>query len=205
VATGLFDHEETESSDRRLDLVLVDPRSLDAARLGSVREILRDSPPGPGTTEFRLVPVTRRGTVAHAASRLARVIIAVVESESDPRTLSGWSRITYAAPGTLRNWCRTAGVSARQCLVFARLLRVLVASGTGTHRPENLLDVADRRTITCLARYAGFATWDDVPRGLQQYLDCQCLIRDHSIIEETRACLVARGMWTGDCRPTLDN
>jgi hypothetical protein len=144
------------------------------------------------------VPVAKRKTVAHAASRLARVIVAVVEAESDPRTLFGWSRITYTAPGTLRNWCRTAGVSARRCLVFARLLRVIVASETGTHRPENLLDVADRRTITCLARYAGFRTFDDVPRGLQQYLDRQRLIRDDRILEETRAGLTARGLWTGE-------
>ena len=80
---------------------------------------------------------------AHAAARWARVVVPVLDAPEDPRTIKAWSRLLYVSPGALRNWCRTAGITPRRSLVFARLLRAVFLSDGGRHKPENLLDVVD--------------------------------------------------------------
>src|SRR5207248_5351434 len=63
---------------------------------------------------------------AHAAARWAHAVVATVESPEDLRTLKAWGRHIGASPGTLKNWCRIAGLSPRRSLLFARLLRAVV-------------------------------------------------------------------------------
>ena len=80
------------------------------------------------------------------------------------------------SPGALRNWCRTAGVSARRSLVFARLLRAAFLSQGGRHRPEDLLDVVDRRTFVGLLRFAGLDPERPFPESPEAFLQQQTLV-----------------------------
>jgi CheY-like chemotaxis protein len=126
---------------------------------------------------------------AHAAARWARALAPVITSAKDPRTVSGWSRLVFVSPGALRNWCRTAGVSARRSLVFARLLRVAFLSQGGRHRPEDLLDVVDRRTFVGLLKFAGLDPERPFPTSAEEFLRQQTLVRDPDRLFEIRRAL----------------
>ena len=126
---------------------------------------------------------------AHAAARWARALAPVITSAKDPRTVSGWSRLVFVSPGALRNWCRTAGVSARRSLVFARLLRAAFLSQGGRHRPEDLLDVVDRRTFVGLLKFAGLDPERPFPKSPEEFLQQQMLVRDADRLHEIRRAL----------------
>lgn len=129
---------------------------------------------------------------SHAAARWARVLVPILDSPKDPRTISGWSRLAFVSPGALRNWCRMAGVSPRRSLIFGRLLRAVVLGHGGRHKPENLLDVVDRRTLVGLLRLAGFNPQHDLPQDVDAFLQRQALIRDLDALFEIRRALAAR-------------
>lgn len=126
---------------------------------------------------------------AHAAARWARALAPVITSTKDPRTVSGWSRLAFVSPGALRNWCRTAGVSARRSLVFGRLLRAAFLSQGGRHRPEDLLDVVDRRTYLGLLKFAGLDPEQPFPASPEEFLQQQMLVRDADRLTEIRRAL----------------
>jgi CheY-like chemotaxis protein len=130
-------------------------------------------------------------TEAHAAARWARALAPITRSAKDPRTITNWSQLVSASPGALRNWCRTAGVSARRSLVFARLLRVATLSQGGRHRPQDLLDVVDRRTLVGLMKYAGLDPARPFPAGPDEFLQQQALVRDPTQLHEIKRALRA--------------
>lgn len=127
--------------------------------------------------------------VAHASARWARALAPVITSAKDPRTVSGWSRLVFVSPGALRNWCRTAGVSARRSLVFGRLLRAAFLSQEGRHRPEDLLDVVDRRTFLGLLKFAGLDPEQPFPKSPEEFLQQQMIVRDADRLQEIRRAL----------------
>jgi hypothetical protein len=129
---------------------------------------------------------------AHAAARWARILVRIVDAPRDPRTIGMWSRYVYMSPGAVRNWCRIAGVSPRRSLVFARLLRAVVLGQGGRQRPENLLDVVDRRTLIGLFRFAGLNPHGDFPKDVDSYLERQSLVRDSDCLCEISRALKAR-------------
>lgn len=128
---------------------------------------------------------------AHAAARWARVLVSVLDAPKDPRTMADWSRLVFVSPGALRNWCRTAGISPRRSLVFARLLRSVALAQRG-HRPENLLDVVDRRTLNGLLKLAGLSLHAEFPRDIETYLQQQQVVRDADALQEIRRAIVTR-------------
>jgi DNA-binding NarL/FixJ family response regulator len=139
--------------------------------------------------------VTSSNQEAHAAARWARVTVPVLDSPTDPRTIAGWSRVVYASPGALRNWCRMAGVSARPALVFARLLRAVWLKETRPHgdvKAENVLDVVDRRTLVGLFRFAGLDRLAGLPADLSSFLDRQILVRDPDMLSQLRRAIAER-------------
>jgi len=138
---------------------------------------------------------------AHAAARWVRVLMTIVDSPKDPRTISNWSRLAFVSPGALRNWCRMAGISPRRSLVFARLLRAVCLGHGGRHKPENLLDVVDRRTLVGLLRLAGLNPEHDFPRDVDAFLHRQALIGDPDALFEIRRALAARGQLTTRLSP----
>ena|SRR5690349_9326037 len=89
-----------------------------------------------------------RRMIHYAARRWADSVLAVIDSETDPRTLQMWARCAGASVGALRARCRAAGVATRDSLYFARILRaVVLAHATAYWEPMNLLDIADSRTL----------------------------------------------------------
>ncbi len=129
---------------------------------------------------------------APAAARWARVVALIVDSPRDPRTTTEWSRLAFASPGALRNWCRTVGISPRRSLVFARLLRAVFLANGGKHRPENLLDVVDRRTLVGLLTLAGLNPDHDFPEDVETFLERQALVRDPDALLEIKRALALR-------------
>jgi CheY-like chemotaxis protein len=129
---------------------------------------------------------------AHAASRWARALMPIIDSPTDPRTIGQWSRLAYVSSGALRNWCRTAGISPRRSLVFARLLRAVYLSAGGRHKLENLLDVVDRRTLAGLLRFAGLTWKAELTRTPDEFLRKQVLVEDPKALEAIRQALAAR-------------
>jgi hypothetical protein len=114
----------------------------------------------------------------HAINRWTRAVVPIIDSPRDPRTIDAWGRWVAASPGTLRNWCRTAGLPARRSLVFGRLLRSVYLANAGQCDLENTLDVADLRTLSNVLTFAGFNTVDELPLDVDAYLERQRLIRD---------------------------
>lgn len=133
-----------------------------------------------------------RGPQPHAAERWANAIVPIIECPGDPRTITGWSRCVAASPGAIRNWCVTAGISPRRSLVFGRLLRAVVLSEGGRRRPENLLDVVDRRTLCGLLRLGGFDHVHLFPTEAREFLERQTLVRDAEALRQIERALNER-------------
>lgn len=131
---------------------------------------------------------------AHAVSRWARALIPVIDSPTDPRSITAWGRWVAASPGALRNWCRTAGVTPRHSLVFGRLLRAVLLAEGGRHRLENLLDVVDRRTLANLLKLAGFGKELSLPPDISEFLRRQVLVQDRAALREIERVLDERLM-----------
>lgn len=130
-----------------------------------------------------LTHATAEVHLPHAAARLARAVASVLDAPKDPRTITNWSQLIATSPGALCTWCRTAGLSPRRSLVFARLLRAVSLGSTGHHKPENLLDVVDRRTIGRLLTFAGLPA-TTFPSSVDDFLRRQTLIRDAETMSE---------------------
>ena len=121
---------------------------------------------------------------AHAAVRWARAVVPLIDSPEDPRTMKVWSRWIAASSGAIRNWCHTAGISPRRSLVFGRLLRAVSLSDGGRHKPENVLDVVDRRTLVGMLKRAGLGSDGTFPRTLEAFLEQQKLVPDADTLLE---------------------
>jgi DNA-binding response OmpR family regulator len=128
---------------------------------------------------------------AHAGARWANAVVGMVNAPEDPRTLSGWGLAIGAGEGTLRNWCRTARLSPKRSLSLARLLRALYLSGSRQWRPEQLLNVVDRRTLNRMLEQGGVN--GTTPPTIDGFLRQQTLIGDHSAVSELRKALRATG------------
>lgn len=138
---------------------------------------------------------------AHAAARWAHAIVPIVDCPIDPRTIEGWSRWIAASPGAIRNWCFTAGLAPRRSLVFARLLRAVILSEGGRRKPENLLDVVDRRTLRGLLSLAGLTAGGRLPSSVEEFLEHQVLVQDRDALREIRRALHERQMAILDRTP----
>jgi CheY-like chemotaxis protein len=126
---------------------------------------------------------------AHSIRRWARSVTSILASKRDVRTVPAWSQLIYISPGTLRNWCRTADISPRRSLIFGRLLRAAYLGETANYRPEDALDVVDKRTLIGLLERAGFNNSCTFPNNLQRYIESQALVRDPRALDEIRQCL----------------
>jgi hypothetical protein len=143
---------------------------------------------------------------AHAAERWANVVTAVVASPFDPRNLDGWARAARAGRGTLRSWCRAAGLSAKASLDFARLLRAVVRSQGQPWDPHNILDVVDPRTMRRLVERGGLAMVPpgSAPPTAREFLERQRLILEPEALKAVTARLLARPVVAGASQPAIE-
>jgi hypothetical protein len=79
-------------------------------------------------------------------------------------------------------------------LVFGRLLRAVARGDRGCHRPENLLDVVDKRTLQRLMTAAGFETGSGFPTSVQDFLARQHLVAHTAILADIRHALEEHGV-----------
>jgi hypothetical protein len=106
---------------------------------------------------------------SHAAARWARAVVWAIDAPRDPKTIAPWGSAIGAAPGTLKNWCTTADVSPKRSFAFARVVRAIVWRRQSGRRPEDLLDVVDRRTLVGMLRLG--APGAEAPKGLPETLE----------------------------------
>lgn len=129
----------------------------------------------------------------HAAKRWAMAVVHAVDSPFDPRTLRLWGRHIGSSSGTIRNWCRTANLSSKRSIDFARMLRAVVRARQRNASLENLLDVVDKRTIAKLLRLGRERHPDAadmrLPTTAGEYLALQQWIRNASALAEVAAAL----------------
>jgi CheY-like chemotaxis protein len=133
---------------------------------------------------------------AHAAVRWANALVRIIDSPTDVATIQGWGAWIAASPGAVRNWCYTAGISPRRSLVFGRLLRAVILSEGGRHKPENVLNIVDRRTLAGLVAFAGLDAGKSLPHSAEEFMEHQTLVRDQDTLRELRRAL--RGKDTAD-------
>jgi hypothetical protein len=91
----------------------------------------------------------------HAAERWAAAVASLRMSARDARTIADWGRAIGVSAGALREWCQVARVSPRRTLLLARLLRAVTHSTDRPWRPEQRLDIVDRRTLRRLLLAGG--------------------------------------------------
>jgi CheY-like chemotaxis protein len=123
---------------------------------------------------------------SHALARWADVVVRGVDAPRDMRTLRDWGRSVAASPGAIRNWCYSARVPARDSLLFTRVLRaVFLHNSRPSKKPEDLLNIVDRRTLTKVLKRAG-GTESTLPSCIDDFLDRQ------QILPNVRAMAVVR-------------
>lgn len=121
----------------------------------------------------------------HAAQRLAACIAAAVRANRDPRTFLLWARDAGVSSTQLRGYCRLAELAPKQCLDFARLLRVSMQRSPSGYSIEDLLDVADERTLRSLLVRAGLS-YPGFPMDGAAFINTQVLIRNEVLLTQLR-------------------
>jgi hypothetical protein len=113
-----------------------------------------------------------QGQEGHASRRWVKIVIRGIQSPRDLMTLSEWGRFVGASASTIRGWCRTARMSPRNSLHFMRTLRAVIRHEAG-EGPEELLDIADTRTIARLMKLCGSSRSDELPESVDAFLRSQ--------------------------------
>jgi CheY-like chemotaxis protein len=131
------------------------------------------------------------------AVRWADIVIPVVDSPRDLKTLDHWAHYLAVSRSSLKTWCYTVGVSPRRSLIFARLLRAVALRARHRTRPEESLNFADRRTLVAMLKFAGLfsKTETGLPHTCKEFLARQTLVRDEHLIRELTQRLQARGLY----------
>ena len=132
--------------------------------------------------------------VPHAAERWADAVLRAVDSPTDIRTLSDWSRQLGVSESQLRGVCDAASMASKASLDFARLLRAFVLARRLAWDLSNILD-ADPRTIRALFQRAGFAAsgfGSPLPE-VATFLDQQVLVAEGEPLAAVRRRLEGLG------------
>lgn len=106
------------------------------------------------------------------------MILAVVKSRHDPRTLDAWGHVLGASRGTIRSWCYAARMSPKASLDFGRLLRAIIRAQGLPWDLQELLDIVNERTVKSLLTRAGFPDLGPLgsPPSLDAFLERQRLV-----------------------------
>ena len=129
--------------------------------------------------------------VSHAAARWAEAVVKVIDAPHDPRTMELWGRHIGASAGSLRNWCRMAGLSPKRSLNVARMIRAISYSAA-LKRPEDAFNVTDRRTLRQLLSLGDPNGPPSVPETIDEFFARQRWISSPSAVQELKRLLKAR-------------
>jgi len=125
---------------------------------------------------------------AYALQRWASLVARSISSVHDLSTLDRWARHVAVSKGALRNWCYTARQAPRESLRFSRGLRAVVLQACTRQTLENILDVADRRTLIKFVRQAG-GNAESLPSTTAEYFNRQRFVTDAQAIEMVRTAM----------------
>lgn len=128
---------------------------------------------------------------AHAATRWATIVAPIITSPEDVRTTDAWTGRVGVSLGTLKSWCRTAHVTPRRSLIFARLLRAVLLRQTRGLPLEESLNVVDRRTFAKLLAFCGapFRDTGELPADPATFLVHQTAVTNIEALRELRRAL----------------
>jgi FixJ family two-component response regulator len=129
--------------------------------------------------------------VSHAAARWADAVVKVIDAPQDPRTLQLWGRQVGASTGSLRNWCRMAGLSPKRSLSLARMIRAITYAPS-LKRPEDVFNVTDRRTLRQLLTLGDPNRRPALPDTLEEFFERQRWISSPSALQELKRLLQLR-------------
>lgn len=170
-----------------------------AMRLGAVDFLEKPLTPDDLLHAVRAALATERGVgpervdlpVPHAAARWAEAVVRVIDAPHDPRTMELWGRHIGASAGSLRNWCRMAGLSPKRSLNVARMIRAIHYS-SALQRPEDAFNVTDRRTLRQLLSLGDPNARSSVPETIEEFFVRQRWISSPSAVRELKRLLNAR-------------
>lgn len=132
--------------------------------------------PDDGRREIGATPVP----VPHDLTRWSEAIVRFRSSPRDVKTLGAFGRAVGVSTGAFRNWCRTAGLSSRRSLQFARGLRAVeLRQLDGSTRPQKFLDIVDLRTLSKFLLASG-GTPEHLPSTVDEYLRQQQFVNDEA-------------------------
>jgi hypothetical protein len=123
--------------------------------------------------------------VSHSADRLARAIVVATSSPTDPRTLAAWGQAIGVSRGALRVWCQAAGVPARSCLDFVRVLRAVILSQNHAWDLFGTLDVVDKRSLIRLLDRGEVPelSRSEKPPTVDQFLTDQKFLQNPQVVQ----------------------
>lgn len=118
-----------------------------------------------------------------ASQRWAGVVLAVVRSEHDTRSVADWAELTGLSPSTLRSICARQGTLPKATLTFGRLLRLVARRQL--HNAAELLEADGIRTIQGMLARSGVPMADGQPQSLTlaDFLRVQLLVRNERGID----------------------
>lgn len=162
---------------------------LDAGQMTAPSDVgvLPSQPTVPGSIGRgkRTRPRTGLTAVSHSAERVANAIVLATNSPIDLRTLNAWGQHVGISRGALRVWCKAAGVSARECLDFLRVLRAVIVSETQPWDLLSILDVVDARSLAQLLARGGVRELGRAkqPPTVAEFLARQRFLRDDRLVD----------------------
>ncbi len=119
--------------------------------------------------------------VSHDLERWADAVIKFVPAAKDVLTLSAFGRVVGTSAGAFRSWCRTARLSPRASLQFARGLRVVTHRELDPSRTvESLLNIVDARTLSKFSIASG-GTTNALPATTDEFLRYQTFVNQDAV------------------------
>lgn len=131
--------------------------------------------------------VAMRSLESHDLARWSEAVVRFVSSPRDATTLASFGRVVGISTGAFRNWCRTACVSSRGSLQFARALRaVTLRQRDAAAAPEKILDIVDLRTWSKFLVASG-GTRDRLPSTVDEFLQRQRHVEPEAVVAIRKA------------------
>jgi len=127
--------------------------------------------------------------------RVAVAIVRAAESGILISTMSEWGATIGAAARTLRMWCCASGICARDATRFLRALTAICGAAKDEVDPADLLDFAERRTLTRFLTLSGPLTKGGQVVSVADFCRQQQFIRHRRILRDIQR-LVTDGVAT---------
>lgn len=115
------------------------------------------------------------------------MVTGVAHLTIDIRTIDEWGYAIGMSRGTIKCRCANAGVTARDSLAFARLLRAVMQHADGRWNPRDLLDILDPRTLRRLLDRAHIDPATERAPSVDQFLQQQTLVTPQPLMAALRA------------------